>query len=1083
MIAQSWGLLGFGVSIGLVVSPPAALGKEVGVNDSRIAVDEKTGVRIVRGTIEFPVKGSWVIENPYLGQDGLIEVYYDDREAAEEEVERYDGRRSAQLKDRRATEGRRIELSRIASACVHFAEQSDGNGPKKLEELNATGENGASAGVYLVPIVKVVTKVGDDLEYPEERVPMLIDTTPVIDDGKHWIADSRGWMERVEIDPELVGKHGLTIKPQALPHDKRGEAKSDPIKAKIYARVVGDLGDVVLTARSRESGEKLRIGWDTAGARKGTAGLCAEWAELRLRYLSNEYIRESPLVRTWAERILEQYALGGSEYAETNREILTGSEGPGPFRGRTATMVSVFGGRAAIRETLQMRTLEAGTRTEGGEEMLVPSIDVGGIKGVKAKSHPFEEMLNGQRGGSLPLGEWIPADRFMAYFPDPRKLSELVEGGMEILSQVGAGVTNRSVDYELQHRYRDALGLSADLLKHFLDTGAIEELALVMPDLFLIDGTDVSVVMRTGKPLLAKTALALIGVPPTDGQTVKKNKRGEAVYWVRRGSTLVVGTNEEEVKAILVAKESGRSLGTSAELRYMLTQVPVTEDTVVYAYFSDPFVRHLVSPRTKIGQLRRVMARAELEQAAAGALLAKYDGHGVKARDLTFLRDREYLTNPFYASDLVLSEGGHSSSARYGSAGRMLPLSSHSVEKVSPVEKEGYEDYVDDYNQFWRQFFDPIAVRYEQKANGEHALETFILPLIDNSIYEGLREILPAEKAASTLPLPIMEPKPLALLSGNLKEKIWMEVLEDLDDEFFQLLNVELHLLDELGPDVHFAVHDSDPIITIGNGELQQILGGFGQERGGGAETAVMISALTRPATLLVGLRNPGEVRKMLARMTYEDHGNGDGGVIASMSQVADEERWIYKISFEDIATLCFSVEVQDRYLVISNFPFSNRIKVTGSKQAPLGAAHLEFHPPACQKQLSALIHASAHTTRRNAMRGGASLLPLLVSGDHDIGSAQEQHRRMFGFAPVHPGGGHWVWNPTAGEVESSQFGSSWPLRYAPFDPAQAREGLLGKLDILSVGMQFEQDGLRSSVRWRATRPAISDTNSQPPRR
>ena len=53
---------------------------------------------------------------------------------------------------------------------------------------------------------------------------------------------------------------------------------------------------------------------------------------------------------------------------------------------------------------------------------------------------------------------------------------------------------------------------------------------------------------------------------------------------------------------------------------------------------SDPFVRRMVGPAVKIGQLRRMRARAEMEVITAGALLFRLDGNRARPELETLVR-------------------------------------------------------------------------------------------------------------------------------------------------------------------------------------------------------------------------------------------------------------------------------------------------------------------------------------------------------------------------------------------------------------------------------------------------------------
>ena len=179
-----------------------------------------------------------------------------------------------------------------------------------------------------------------------------------------------------------------------------------------------------------------------------------------------------------------------------------------------------------------------------------------------------------------------------------------------------------------------------------------------MPDLFLIDGTDVTIIVRVSNILLAKPALTMLGITRIGKDIAEhKSESGQGTFWSTRGDVIVFGTNREEVKSVLAlhdAKGAG-SLGRGAELRYMLNRLPIKEDTRAYFYFSDSFIRRLVGPEVKIGQLRRLRARGEMERLTAAVLHAELDG--VKGRPTP-----ASLAELNYASS-SLTEGGYTGMA------------------------------------------------------------------------------------------------------------------------------------------------------------------------------------------------------------------------------------------------------------------------------------------------------------------------------------------------------------------------------------------------------------------------------------
>ncbi|HZY85404.1 MAG TPA: hypothetical protein VFE78_11275, partial [Gemmataceae bacterium] len=92
--------------------------------------------------------------------------------------------------------------------------------------------------------------------------------------------------------------------------------------------------------------------------------------------------------------------------------------------------------------------------------------------------------------------------------------------------------------------------------------------------------------------------------------------------------------------------------------------------------------------------------------------------------------------------------------SHHGHAHCLRPCCECDLTKVSAAEADEYEDFRKEYNQYWRTYFDPIAIRV-QVSPQRYRLETVVLPLIDNSIYTGLAAALGGEpEPLDALPVP-----------------------------------------------------------------------------------------------------------------------------------------------------------------------------------------------------------------------------------------------------------------------------------------------------------------------------------------
>jgi hypothetical protein len=238
-------------------------------------------------------------------------------------------------------------------------------------------------------------------------------------------------------------------------------------------------------------------------------------------------------------------------------------------------------------------------------------------------------MLGGQPGGQLSLANAVPPDRFFVYVAKPEAILPFLDKGAGFAAAAGAGWTGNRLDYDLTRRYLQRLGISRSWLEAVLKSGVLQDMAVVLPDLLLIDGTDITVVARLKQPELLAALLPLAGIQgltPDGVSTVKTS--GRETSWALRGDLLCISSHRSELDGVLrlIAADGVGSLGRSDEFRYMLTQVPVNPQTRMLAYFSDSFVRRIVGPEVKLGQLRRVQARAQMELLTSQSLLARLDG-------------------------------------------------------------------------------------------------------------------------------------------------------------------------------------------------------------------------------------------------------------------------------------------------------------------------------------------------------------------------------------------------------------------------------------------------------------------------
>jgi hypothetical protein len=137
--------------------------------------------------------------------------------------------------------------------------------------------------------------------------------------------------------------------------------------------------------------------------------------------------------------------------------------------------------------------------------------------------------------------------------------------------------------------------------------------------------------------------------------------------------------------------------------------------------------------------------------------------HGRPAASLDELVKAECTPGVFGQGKLACPDGGtyrlsadgkSGVCSHHGHANALTPCCEIPVKEVSGAEADEYKAFADEYNQYWRTYFDPIAIRL-QLTPQRVRLETIVLPLIQNSIYMGLAQALGGQpERLDTLPVP-----------------------------------------------------------------------------------------------------------------------------------------------------------------------------------------------------------------------------------------------------------------------------------------------------------------------------------------
>ena len=1032
-----------------------------------------------KGEILLPEEGYWQISRTNEA-DIITEIYMVPTTPLTHE--QMGGRVAAVMDEQQSRKGQYL-LRELFWPCREYAVEHNNTGPSSIKDLDAKKykyvldrivkspydktETGELEGpfTFLVPGVKFLFEEKRQYVKAADKKILAWELRPYVDDGKHWVLFTDGTCEQLAIDKQLMKKYKQVIRPvkikQTEPEEKTPGTRSYTLAAVCKEKPKQSLTSLL---ENTYTGKTMELKWDMSKARPAdennpvdlTFVRTASWAPYAL-------LSHSPAIMTWIATLDKEKSKDlFPRWSRSRRESLS--------------IFDILGGRAAVRETLQLQVLDA--RAHGNKNNTVP---LDSLEGVKIKAHPYEQMLktNKYRGKDLPLADLVPHNRALVYMTNPKDILGFLDQGADFLDRLGTSFTGNGVDYGLDKKYPRRLGMDQQLLRRFLEAGVVKECALFFPDLFFIDGTDITVVCRLAKVDQAVALLKLTGIDqlPEKQVTTHESSSGFTVYRALWDDLLMISTSEKELEMVLQLKKAGGtgSLGKSHEFQYMLTQLPVGDSTWSYLYLSDPFIRRLVGAEVKIGQYRRIRARTDMEYLTACALLAKLDGITTpwSIKDLV---EQKYVSPELLAGDYYFDTEHILQSKTYGSLSNMKTLSQVPITGVSKHEANAYKRYVDIYSDYWRRFFDPIALRLNETADGFLEAELFILPLVDNSFYNSIKTTLIKKEDKIPLKIPKLSADPVVMMSLNLADDAWKGILKGGFTFLTRYISLNPAIFEDFGPGLHLALHDADPIIALGSGDIlgvfsADMLGaGMNAGMGGGMFSfPVLFSILTRPCTLIIETQNPRNTLNYLRQAIpgiRSERWNRD--LMVRAHQVEDLDRWVFSFVIGGFFKLRFSIELQDEFVLIRNIPWSHDEKIVTVDKTGLNSAAILTFPDACDVQLPGLFEAHQDRALFTAFQGAGYLYPLLACGYASMEDAAEKHEALFGFTPKHPDNGHFVWENF--DVTSTMYGSVYRQRQPAYKKGDGDFGVLKGFRYLGVSMQFEDTGLRTRFRWKITK-------------
>jgi hypothetical protein len=759
-------------------------------------------------------------------------------------------------------------------------------------------------------------------------------------------------------------------------------------------------------------------------------------------------------------------------------------------------------GASAIAESLQTERMIGRDFRDTGKR----TVDVTKIEGIDIAEHPWKKMMGDQKPSPEPLAKFVPNDNWYLHC---KNLAKLIELG-DLFDQWGTNLVRsfevQSKDYQLKQRYEKQLCIRSTFLGKKIGPYVVRGLAVTGSDAYLREGSDVTLIFDCVNPTLFLGAVDqfIVAARKEFGTTLKEEKtkyqdvelesfvtplREVSLHRAVIGDVVIYANSPAGVRRIIDTQQGRhKALADSLDFQYMRT-VFRTEDARedCFAFLSDAFIRQLVGPASKIKEKRRLEALTSLYMKTNEALFTAWE--------TGLLPDQEkklYAAAVLKPEELYVPDGKTVTwdSARqvavsdlYNTLHFATPLIEVPIDRVTPTEENDYRQFRLQYMGLWRQYFDPIGMRFALTGK-EVRVETYILPLVATSQYNELRrrtgdgttDLDIHGFAPNTIAQFVMHLSPKAPERDDLEHILgtlgarkkldwigkWFMIRFDDSPVYAELAKMEMRR--ELDPDARFTEEDSRRMIEL----TFQMPVTIGVEIRNPLVFAGLLTAL-RTAVMNAA---PGWVTWEPLADTYKDVSivriqATPRGPIAVYINGDKKEPFLPAIYYANIDGAFYaSLRQEPLKQLIDRAELRKAGKLPKPELVPINNA-LYLAPAALDKAKAYVALYLEYQNHKQTLSNLPAWYALHRAGVLDASASEEARQatamRFLGYVPVSADGAAFTYERKTDEVVNARHGT---LR-RPTPPASPAESsplgqLLEQFRTIRADLRFKEDGINT---------------------
>lgn len=722
---------------------------------------------------------------------------------------------------------------------------------------------------------------------------------------------------------------------------------------------------------------------------------------------------------------------------------------------------SLFSGGRALSENLQ---LDRQLRPSPPADETIP---IDSIKGITTAEMDWKKEVRGLKPKKDFLARFIPSDQYAVFFPTFQSMLDLTDEIDARGTPVVQFLEPRSEDALTRWRYQRQLCLPTSELSRIFGPHLVAGVAFTGSDPYFRTGTDFAVLFESKNNLVLTSAISLrrsaaqSAVPGC--KTVKGKIKGipysglvspdrsVCSYMASIDNRLVIVTNSlvQLERVVQTARKDIPAVASLEEYTFFRNRYKYGESNEkAFLVLSDAAIRKWCSPRWRIADSRRTRAAAVMAEIQA-EFLEKLAAKKINRE--VFIK-KEPL--PGVGKLKITPKGVHSSI--YGNLEFLTPISEIPLEKVTKEEARVYEWFRRNYQNQWRQFFDPIAIRFSLDKD-RIGIDITVRPLIAHSSY---REIM-AISGNSAITRGSGDPHPEALIHFILSLDAQSAPIKEFGNFASRMAPaVGSHGLNWIGKWVSLYM-DRAPFWQ----ELEKASVAGGDK----AVSQYMEKNFSRfPAALVVDVSDSLKLSLFLAALRAFIEQTAPG--LTSWETFKYKEQPYVRIkaghstgarAAEKAFNIYYAPTPKALILTLSERVLKGFLTrmASGGKRAPAAWLGKSMCFTARDPVLSVLRILYGSPMKRAFQRRAWGNIPILNEWRRRFKqtSPLQFHRHFWQTKLLCPGGGRYTWNEKFQTMESTVFGH--PGQPKEIDKLQDP---LYKIIEASLGLTFEKNGLRA---------------------